>query len=59
MYELFTEAGFAVATTPAPDSGIKAPSHKGLVLGLGLFSQLCLSQVSLRAVPAGDPAGGS
>lgn len=58
MCELFTEVGFAVATTPAPESGIKTPSHKDLVLGLGLFSQLSL-QVSLRAVPAGYPAGGS
>lgn len=44
MCELFTEVGFAVATAPAPESGIKTPSHKDLVLGLGLFSQLYLSK---------------
>lgn len=44
MCELFTEVGFAVATTPAPESGIKTLSHKDLVLGLGLFSQLYLSK---------------
>lgn len=59
MCELFTEVGFAVATTPAPESGIKTPSHKDLMLGLGLFFPALSLQVSLRAVPAGYPAGGS
>lgn len=42
-----------------PESGIKTPSHKDLMLGLGLFFPALSLQVSLRAVPAGYPAGGS